>query len=468
MRKPLILIGHLSLLITAILAIVFYKERVLFVDPGQQLFEMINGNSYKVFVHRYSMVINQTIPLIAIKLGLPLKYVVMSYSLSFVIIFYLSFLIAVYGFKNVPAGLSIALAPIFVRMAFGHSISEAWLGVAYSAVFYAILNYYDTWRKKGILFITLFYLLIVIIVGINYFIHPVTLFTVGFAIGFTYFNKKAFKDPYIYIVGLIVVAIYLYKFLFPAHSHEERFFEGIRKADELLPKLRKLPVLEFFMIYFYKIYIGGAILLLITGIVFIKTKKFPVLLFTILFAVFYFIIACMAFYRGDAPFALESRLIPLAFILMIPFVEAIKEKKRSYVLIAGISIMMIYSFVDLTRMVNYTHTKRIRFYKQALKESEKYPEHKFYVYLPDEGPNPINSWGSAVETLLLSSLEGKENSRTIIFVKRNVDIMTGMHHWPCVFLWVEWFMFYPEDWMSKRYFNLQCTEYREMQYSQLR
>src|SRR5688500_6624249 len=100
MKRHLIILGHLSLIITAILAIYFFKERVLFVDPGQQLFEMINEQNFKVFVGRHSMMINQTIPLIGIKMGLSLKTLMILYSISFVIIYYLCFLLSVYKFKN--------------------------------------------------------------------------------------------------------------------------------------------------------------------------------------------------------------------------------------------------------------------------------------------------------------------------------------------------------------------------------
>ncbi len=464
MKKYLIWLGHLSLLVTAILAVFFYKERVFFVDPGQQLFEMINEGGFKVFVHRYSMVINQSIPLLAIKLGLPLKYITIAYSLSFVIIFYICYLIAVYGFKNIAAGLGIAFAPIFIRMAFGHSISEAWLGIAYSAVFYALLNYYHVWKKKGPVFIALFYFLMIVVIGINYFIHPITLFTVAFSIGFTYFYKKEFRSSHIYIVGMLILVVYLHKFAFPAHPHEERFFEGIKNADKLLPQLGQLPVLEFFRLYFYQIYLPGILLLVGAIFYFIKDRRIISYFFVIIFSAFYVVIACLAFYKGDAPFALESRLIPLAFMLILPVAEILKEKKENILFISGLVVILFYSYTNLYSLVKQTHTKRIAFYEHMLSESMKFPERKFFVYLPEGENTPVNTWGSAVETLMLSSLEGKENSRTIIFVDRKTDITSGINFWPCVFLWVRWYMFFPEDWLNKRYYNLQCTKYRELIY----
>lgn len=465
MKRSLIILGHLSLIVTAILAIVFYKERVFYLDPGQQLFEMINTGWFKVYVNRHSMMINQTLPLLAIKLGLPLKYIIITYSLSFVVIFYLCFLIAVYGFKNISAGLGIAFAPILIRTAFGHSISEAWLGIAYSAVFYALLNYYHVWKIKGNLYVFLFYLLISTIIAINYFIHPITLFTLAFSVGFTYFNKKEYKSNYIYIVALLVIVPYLYKFLFPGHVHEESFFAGIKMADQLLPKIDHLPVFQYWVHGFRKIYIMAVILVFSVALNYWKKKKKAAYLFSLAFIPFYFIIACLAFYKGDGYFALESRIMPIAFMAIIVFVEAVKDKNKNYFYISGITVMLIFSYYDLCKQMNFFQTPRIKLYEKLLSEVQQYPERKFYIYYTDKQGPPVNSWGSAAETLMLSSLNGKENSRSIIFINSKTKLDEGLKYWPCMFLWVSWYLFYNEELISSKYFNLHCTPYRELPYS---
>jgi hypothetical protein len=465
MKKSLIILGHVSLIITTLLAIVFYKERVLFADPGQQIFEMINEGGYKIFVGRYSMAINQTLPLLAIKLGLPLKFVLLAYSLSFVLIFYLSFLISVYGFKNIGAGLGIAFTPILIRTAFGHSISEAWLGIAYSAVFYAILNHYSVLKAKGPRHLAWFYLLIVVVLVINYFIHPITLFTLGFAVGFTYFNKKQYTSAHIYIIAVLVVVPYLYKFLFPGHAHEESFFAGIKMADQLLPHIGRLPVFEFCKQTFFSIYFIVFVLLGVAAISYAKANRLKAYMFALGFVGFYFIISCLAFYKGDGHYALESRVMPIAFMVVIVFVEILKDKNKNWMYTGGILLMLAFTYYNLTQQVIKTHTKRIHLYEKLLARVQTYPEKKFYIRFTPEQGMPGNSWGPAAETLMLSSIGGKEQSRTIVFISTETDLNKGMHYWPCMFLWVPWYQFHPEDQLNKKYFDLGCTAYRELPYN---
>lgn len=466
MKKSLILLGHLSLIVTAILAIAFYKERVFYTDPGQQIFEMINSGWFKVYANRYSMMINQSLPLMAIKLGLPLKYIAITYSLSFVLLFYLCFLISVYGFKNIGAGLGIAFMPILIRADFGHSISEAWLGIAYSAVFYAVLNYYNQWKSKGSGFIMLFYFIISIIVVINYFIHPITLFTLLFSILLTYFLKREYKSPYIYMVSLIVLVPYLYKFFFPGHVHDGGFFSGLKMADRLILQLTQLPLWKFIITEFQTIYFWGFILLITSAVKYIKRKQLIIFIFSFCFMAFYFIIACITFYEKSNAFAFESRLMPLGFMIVVLFIESIKENKKNIFVISGILLILVFSYHGLYNKVSETHSKRIRIYEKLIAKVQQYPERKFYIYYPSELGIPVNSWGSGAETLMLSSLNGKENSKTIIFIRNDIKIDEGLKYWPCVFMWVDWFRFNDEEkFLNKKYFDLQCTPYRELPYS---
>ncbi len=464
MKKPLITLGHLSILITAILAIIFYKERVLFADSGQLIFEMINEGKCKVFLNRYSMLISESLPWLAIKIGLPLKPILIIYSLSFILIYYLCFLLCVYVFKNIPAGLAIAFAPLIIRLAFGQSVCESWMGVAYSALFYAIINHFHVFKKKGPLFLVMFYLLSLFILALNYFMHPITLFMLIFSIGFTLINNKEFRSPHLYILTIATFMVFLLKFLFPGHPYEENYFEGLKHPAKILPFILETPIVLFFARSFFTTYVYFVILLVISGILYFKSKKVLPFVFTITFCLGYIIINALSSYKGDAAYLLETRLIPLVLMAVITFIEIIKEKKAHVFLISGILILLVGSFISLSILVKKVHTKRIETYSYFLKEAEKHSGTKFFVHLPNDRNTPLNSWGSAAETLMLSSLEGSSNSKTIIFINDQMHIEEGINSYPCIFLWLQWRLYANEVYLNKKYFNLNCTKYEELKY----
>lgn len=462
MKKHLILLGHLSLIVTAILAIYFFKERVLYVDPGQQLFEMINEGNYKVFVGRHSMMINQTIPLIAIKMGLSLKTLMIVYSISFVVIYYLCFLLSVYKFKNIPAGLTIAFAPILIRMMFGHSIAETWLGIGYAGLFYAALNYKDHLSSKFSFRKAPYYLLLIFLILVNYYMHPSTLFLLGFALGFTCIQKGHLFKPWPYILGLIILAIYSYRFFFTSFTYEENFFSGLKDAPDNIQHIFNSYVFKFFSFHFWNNYVW-LIVLLTAGIFWnILRKNYSLILFSIGYMVIYVLIAALAFFKQYNEMLNEARFLPLIFMCIIFLAEAIKSEKKSYPISLAFVMILSISYWQLFNTVREFHSPRIAMYQKLIKDTEQFPERKFYSFKEKCWESKLNSWGMAVETLMLTSMEDKNKSRTIYFFNRSEVPDTNLMKNNCTFLWVAWWTYYFEDFFNKKYFDLGCSPYREI------
>lgn len=463
MKKHLVIIGHLSFLITAIFFLVFYKERILYVDCGQQLFEMINLKSYKVYIGRYSMIINQTIPLIGILLHLPLKWLMIIFSISFAVVYYLCFLISVYKFKNIAAGMAIALAPLMIRLLFGHSMGETWLGIGYSALFYAALNYKDHLKEKISIKRLPYYLLLIFLVALNYFIHPITMFMVGFALGYTYFKNKAFGKIWPYLLSVIIIGIYSYKFFFTSYGYEENFFNGLRSGPEHFGHLHKSFLFQYFIDEFLSKYVYFTVFFVFATVKYIIERKYLLAFFIVGFIGIYLLIAGLAFFFTTGFMLTESRLLPLIFMSAIPAIEIIKSWKKNYLVTAAISTMLVIGYFQLYNSIKINHTRRIVFYETLLKELNKYPERKFYAFKEKCDQSPANSWGIAVETLLLSSMNGKENGKTFFLFPKGEVLDEHFMNEKCNFLWVGWWIYYNESHFNHEYFDLGCGPYREIE-----
>jgi hypothetical protein len=462
-KKYLVIIGHLSMLVTAILTLIFYKERVLYVDCGQQLFEMINDNNYKVYIARYSMVINQTIPLIAIKLNLPLKWIMIIYSMSFVIIYYICFLLSVYKLKNLAAGMGIALAPLLIRLLFGHCMGETWLGLGYAALFYAALNYKDHIQEKISAKRIPYYLLLIFLALLNYFIHPGTLFLLGFCVGYTMVKNKAFLKIWPYALSLIILACYSYKFFFTTFGYEENFFNELKRAPQNISHFFQSSVIEFFLRQFWTNYVLFFIVFVFAVASHIYSKKYLMAIFVISYPVLYFIVASFSFFHTTGDMLTEARLLPLIFMVIIPSIEMIKKNKVNYIMVGSIFVMLTWAYFQLYSNIKLNHTRRINYYENLLAEVAKYPERKFYTFKEKCAQSPANSWGIAVETLLLSSINGKENGKTIFMFPKGERLDPVFMNEKCNFLWVGWWIYYNEDHFNKKYFDLGCGPYRQIE-----
>ncbi|MFZ4549031.1 MAG: hypothetical protein ACOYN4_16400, partial [Bacteroidales bacterium] len=103
------IIPHLPWMVLFALAAFLYKARI-FADSGFYVSQFINNQSFWIECQRIVLGISQIIPLIGVWIGLEIKYVLLLYSLSHVIFFYLLFLFVYYGLRDRRSGLLIILS----------------------------------------------------------------------------------------------------------------------------------------------------------------------------------------------------------------------------------------------------------------------------------------------------------------------------------------------------------------------
>src|SRR5436190_10258426 len=76
------LIGTVTFLILGIMSLLFYKERVIVMDMAYYSFEIVRTGSFTMQNNRFGSILTQILPVIGVKLHLPLKTVLMLYSLN--------------------------------------------------------------------------------------------------------------------------------------------------------------------------------------------------------------------------------------------------------------------------------------------------------------------------------------------------------------------------------------------------
>ena len=78
------IIANFFFLVSAIFAVYYYKERCLYIDSAFQILKMISFKNFNFEAARYGVFFTQILPILAIKLSLPLKVVLIITSLMYV------------------------------------------------------------------------------------------------------------------------------------------------------------------------------------------------------------------------------------------------------------------------------------------------------------------------------------------------------------------------------------------------
>lgn len=137
-RRRLLLGGHLVMWALGVLAMVFYEERI-FMDSAHYLMRVINEGTFWVEHNRFVLVLAEWPGLLASRLGLSMKTVLMAHSVGNWLNFYLLFLFLAHARREVWAALAIvATQALGMAQGFYCPIFEYYYGFALLVVFYAL------------------------------------------------------------------------------------------------------------------------------------------------------------------------------------------------------------------------------------------------------------------------------------------------------------------------------------------
>ena len=458
--KTFIQIGYLILTVILIGSVYFYQERVFYTDSANQLFHMVNEKSFTIFVERYSMYLNQSLPMIFVALGSSIKTIGLSYSISFILVHILCFTICWYIFKNIEACILILTCLIMYRHAFYHAISETYMFMAYGALFYAFLSYQVHAKMSNVLF----FVISIFLILLNYFMHPVTLFTTLFALVFIPLFYNEYRKPKYYILLVFLLCIYLQKFFFPGETHNTSFFDELKHADIILPNIFTSYPIHFIM-HRTNIYSLPLLLLGISTAIYVYHKKWLLLTFQLLFIIGFFLITAITFHNGDSDMSMEARFAPLYFFIALPLFAIAKENMKVFTLTFTITILMLgYSLAVIYNTGIDGYSSRLDYLTSIVnKAAITYPNKKFIVKFNDLNKDKLLVvWGSSYETMLLSTLNDPKNCVSLFIEEDNVNLREQVYTEKDLFLYTTWWAYHSQNELNKERFDLKELPYKRI------
>lgn len=150
--SPYLIAGHIAFALFAFLAVWFAEERVLLIDSAYQLFHDINHESILINDNRFSMVLSQLLPWLLIKLHVPLRWLIVAYSASFVLLAYACFLLTAYVLRQPRVAAVMVLTFLGLCSTFFHCISETFQLMFFAPMLYALAQFRTQNPKSKILY----------------------------------------------------------------------------------------------------------------------------------------------------------------------------------------------------------------------------------------------------------------------------------------------------------------------------
>ena len=468
-RNKYLLLGHLCFLVLLVLAAKYANVRVLLTDSAYQLFYDINHPGMLINDSRYSMVLTQILPWLAIHLHLPLKLVVISYSVSFILVGYACWLLTVYVMKQRQA----ATLMLFVLLAIGgtflHCISESFQLMFYVPMLYGWMCFEPQSAKISIsnFHFSIYYPVLALLVALAFFIYPMAVFYILFAVGFRLLKEgqPRVDKPALATAGLMLACIVLYWLIGPS-GHDSEFVPTLGGVVHSLRNFFSLGSFGTFVFMFPRLYLAPTVLLVLTLIGYARGRQWWKFCYLLGYAVAFLVAACIIYQTGDSSISRERYFIPLFFIIGLPFlVDELprltnrQERWWFWVFVA----LIVFAF---GRIMHYVHSyePRLEAIAEVAQMAERQGQHKLLVARSTaEEVFPGDIWGLALESMLFTAQQGPEHTVTIYkeeddFDRTDADLYLN----PEVYVSVNWWKRWEVSELNPRYFRLPAQGYKEL------
>jgi hypothetical protein len=456
--RPAYLVSILTLLVLLVGSLVWYKQRMLFVDPCWITYQNINTGHLNIAEHRYGAVITQIVPLIGSKLNLSLNTILIAYSVSFYLFYLAVALIVGYCYRQYWLVILMACYfTFFVSDVYFWPNNEVHQGVAWMILFIGTFLHYSRKERFNIPVV----LLLLVLAFLAVFSHFIVIIPLSFLWLYyilenrKHFNRKAIIATVVCSLCIAVLFAVKYKIGTTNSWYDAGKLEPIKKMglDTIMASFSSGHAKTIFPLFFSSYWI--IIPVFIAGIIsLILAKKYLQLILVMAYTIGYFSLLCLTYpdaFGRELLFYMESEWMALAIIIATPFVLQVLPQlngKTMAVLFAAIFIIRLGYIGNAYQLFNrrLTTVERItdNLHKQHIDKATfligKSHSDELFVY----------NWGLPIESIMISEL--KHYSPRVTF--KVVTDSLSIRYTPGRDSFFSCFNLVPVKEQDKRYFSL--------------
>lgn len=411
--KKIFWLGIFTYLSLAVLSVIFYKERTIFIDVAFRFFSILHEGNYAIQAYRFGSYFTQSFIHISALLELPLKWIMINYSLGFIIYKALAFFICLKWLKNTPLAIVLLLTDVLmVSETFYWIQSELIEGLTFGIFYFAVLQHV---ASKKIHILRLLLLLGMLITAV--FFHPIMIIVIIFITLFLLLDVASTSVYKKYLLGGLPVAaiIFFVKKIYFTTDYDDNASARINNIVDFFPNYLSIPANgEFLRLVMTDFYFLPFFLLGVLGYYIWQKSwlKFGFIFFSFLG---YLFLVNVSFPHATFLFHMESFYMPLGLILVLPFAIDIfpKFKKQQ-------ALIFLFTIITIRLIhIGFQHQKFtacLDWKRALLKETEHLENKKLFIHsqhIPME--KIMLTWGSPCEFWMLSTVEFDETRSILIY-----------------------------------------------------
>ncbi len=409
MKRHVFLYGCAFFLIEYILAVVYYRER-MFLDASYYIYHPIQSGWFRVDHQRFTLAFTEILPLIGSYLGLPLKALLILYSLDHITIFFILFLI-IYLRNDFNGVLALTALLVFnVTYLYITPMHEVVYGAGFAVLLFSLMQN-KTFTVQNYIWIALVELTVL-------FSHPENFALVAFFAALDIHKRKAFTRVHIMMLIILVIAA-RYKYV-TLDSYEGTKFGGDihgAKSTHYLDLMfgENGKNLALLMLRYYWVMLLFITTSCINYFLSCKYLRGAMVFFAFTGAIIFLDSAdasnSVYSYHGSIMYT------PIITIAIIPFFYDTFNSLKGQVKTIAFALVVVLVGVRFYTLTNELapYVKRVNQMERIISACDKAGGDKFILNSNNfVKPYSEVSWSLPIETLLLSAERGKDECRSVI------------------------------------------------------
>ena len=445
---------HLIFLSLSFWAVKLFVERSTLTDNSDYLFRLINNAGFHTPHLRFGAIIFQLLPKLFVWLHLPMKAVMMAYSLSPILISYLVFCFLFYRWKDKSSAWLLLLTFLVSSYHFFFwQCSEIMEGMSVLMIYRAFLRRSPNMLNTKFLFVNLLFAIV-----LNLF-HPVLLFPFAFIIGMEWFRHKHWQNIYRTLAFVPAILIFLLRYqIFPPDAYESAKMVTASKAVHALKNFFALPVTQQFLtdqwMNFWRM-----LLVLVIGLVILiyRKKYFSSAWLLACWSLILFLVHA-TFQSSESFFSMANYYMPLSFVAAHVIADELQFNFRKWFSVVIVVVVFCSFNYDLFSG-RWMYVKRQLRIKELATELRSKGGTKWIIR--DENFATKNfywTWIVSMESLMLTSMDSPDSSTTFYFETAGTPIPSGLNS--NSFIEMAYQNLLDSDKLNPDYFHLGNEEYK--------
>jgi len=442
-----------------IIAIIFFKERVLFADAAFAAYNIINNKTVYIISQRYGSFVARIIPYWQARLHFSVKSILIGYGISSNLFLLIVTALMVYVYKQYKLAILIAFYSLLIVSDSFYMLADTHVGIGWLFLCLGTTIYLG-YKQVNIIAVAIPFILFSFLAVTTHFIVfiPAIFLWVYFILDKSVWPFSWKKSVFLSCLFILVIVCKL--LLTEGNSYDSHVLRGVTR-------LSIQDVIDAFAtptakIFFYRCIVNYwvALILFIVGIIYLAIeRKIMLLVWTVISVAGYIALMGITYADHDANTLLchiELEWQCLGLVAATPFVFAFLPKLKpvpaALVLVMIFAVRFTYIAHSLIALENrYQYTVRV------MKQMKKKGIDKLTLY--ENGD--INSiylidWAVTEESLLASAMDGDKPQLNFCYIGKDMkNIFEGMKR-PRDF-WNGYDMA-PPYLMNHEYFNIDTTQ----------